>query len=370
VSRRTDQGTGNRGSRAPRRRGRSAAAVQDAPDRTLPAWKKLLFSAIVVAVALGILEGGARLFVHVAAATNPRWEFHRKIIESVGFPALETVLVPDPVLFWALRPDLDRVRLAGRIAASSEVSFTVSTDAAGTRRMPAVSGPRRTVAVLGDSCTFGVGVNDDQTFAALLQQRLPGVRAIDLGVPGYMAYQGRLRLDSYRFAEPPAAVVVTFGFNDEAVWDNRSDLEHAALLEQRRSWVNSSRFIVLLAGLLSRPAPATLEPGQTRRSRLSDEEFAGEIRAIADWCRARQAKPVLMLWPYRVQLTRNDMSAKQRALLRLAANDNLPLVNLIPFVRAQGGDALFLDIIHANPTGHAVVAGALEPILREVLAAR
>jgi len=67
----------------------------------LPAWKKLLFSAIVVLAVAGILEGGARLFVHVAAASNGRWEFHRKIIESVGFPALEKILIPEPVRFWA-----------------------------------------------------------------------------------------------------------------------------------------------------------------------------------------------------------------------------------------------------------------------------
>ncbi len=112
--------------RRSRPRGPSPAAVRNPPTLTLPAWKKLLFSTIVLLVALGVLEGGARLFVHVAAATNGRWEFHRKIIESVGFPALETILVPDPVLFWAVRPNLDRVHLAGRIAASSEVSFTVS----------------------------------------------------------------------------------------------------------------------------------------------------------------------------------------------------------------------------------------------------
>ena len=352
----------------PRTRGPSPKRASNVPARTLPAWKKLLFSAIVVLAVAGILEGGARLFVHVAAASNGRWEFHRKIIESVGFPALEKILIPEPVLFWALRPNLDRVQLAGRIAASSEVDFTVSTGADGSRRMPAVGGERQSVAFLGDSCTFGVGVNDEQTFPALLQQRLPWLRAIDLGVPGYTAYQGRLRLDDYPFPATPAVVVITFGFNDEAVWDNRSDLEHAALLEGRRSWVNSSRFITLLAGLLSRPAPSTLEPGQTRRPRLSDEEFVAEIRRIVDWCRAWHATPVLMLWPYRVQLARNDMSPKQRALLRLAANDNLPLVNLIPFVRAQGGESLFIDIIHASPAGHVVVAGALEPILRDVLA--
>jgi lysophospholipase L1-like esterase len=352
------------GERTPKR---ATSAVP--PPATLPRWKKALFSAVVVLVAIVVLEGGARLFVRVAAG-NVRWQFHRQLIDSVGLPALNDILVPDPVLFWSLRPNLDRAVLAGHLAASSDFTFTVSTDAHGARRVPAVTDRRRPVAFLGDSCTFGVGVNDDQTFPAVLQQRIPDIIAINLGVPGYSAYQGRLRLNDYPFAAPPAVVVITFGFNDDAVWDNRSDLEQAARLEAQRSWVNSSRFITWLAGLLSRRGPAAPDPGQTHRPRLSDDEFVAEVRGMVEWCRARHAEPVLVLWPYRVQLTRNDMPGKQRALLRVAASDNLPLVNLIPFVRAQGGDSLFLDIIHANAAGHAVVAGALEPLLREALAAR
>jgi lysophospholipase L1-like esterase len=353
----------------PRRRAPARVPSRHVSPQTLPRWKKVLFSTIVVIGAVALLEGGARLFVHVAPV-NSRWEFHRQLIDSVGFPALKEILVPDPVLFWALRPSLDHTPLAGHIAASFDLKFTVSTDADGKRRMPAVTGARKPVVFLGDSCTFGVGVNDEQTFPALLQRRLPDLGAIDLGVPGYTVYQGRLRLNQYALSAPPAAVVITFGFNDEAVWDNRSDLEHAALLEAERSWPNSSRFITLLASLLPRLAPAAPNPGQARRPRLSDDEFVAEVRAVAEWCRARHAEPVLVLWPYRVQLARNDMSPKQRALLRIAANENLRLVNLIPFVRAQGGESLFLDIIHASAAGHEVVANALEPVLRQALAAR
>jgi lysophospholipase L1-like esterase len=334
----------------------------------LPVRRKILFSAIVVMAALVLLESGARLLVQ--GPRNSRWQYHRRLIDSVGFPALNDVMVPDPVLFWALRPNLDRKVIAGRIAAGSDLDFGVSTDAQGSRRTPVATGARRSVVFLGDSCTFGIGVNDDQTFAALVQQRLPGIQAINLGVPGYTAYQGRLRLNDYAFAVAPAAVVITFGFNDEAVWDNRDDLEHAAMLRAQHSWVNSSRFIGWLGGLLSRPAPAAPAPAGTRRPRLTDEEFVDALQGMVEWCRGRHAQPVLMVWPYRAQLTRSDMSPKQRLVVYFAARQGAPLVNLIPAFRHEGGESLFLDVIHASAAGHVVVARALEASLRNAFTAQ
>jgi hypothetical protein len=48
----------------------------------------------------------------------------------------------------------------------------------------------------------------------------------------------------------------------------------------------------------------------------------------------------------------------------------VPLVNLIPAFRDQGGEALFLDVIHASAPGHAVVAVALAAPLRNAFTAQ
>jgi lysophospholipase L1-like esterase len=350
--------------RAPGRGGRTIAPVT--PPR-LPLGKKLFFSAVTVLAVLALIEGGARLFATVAP--NSRWEFHRQLVDTAGFPALNDVLVPDPTLFWTIRPGLDHKELAGHIA-SSEIRFSVSTDRFGCRRLPVVNGVRHQVAFAGDSCTFGVDVNDEQTFPALLQQRLAGTQCINLGVPGYTAYQGRRRLEQYPFGPPPEVVVIDFGFNDAAAWDNMSDAEHADQLWAERSWMGHSRALTLLGNLMPRHASAAPPSSAPRRPRLSDDEFAGEIRAIVAWCRARRAVPVLMVWPFRVQVMRDDLNSKQQALLRLADAEGLKVVNLIPVFRARGGRDLFADVIHASPAGHAVVADALEPVLRELLASR
>ena len=351
-----------------RRRDDPTVASRNPPPRRILVRRKVLFSAVTVFLCLALLEGGARLFVHVAP--NSRWQFHSQLVDTLGFPALNEVLVPDPDLFWTARPNLDHLRLEGHIIASAELRFSVSTDANGCRQMPRPARVQRRIAFLGDSCTFGVGVDDEQTFAAVLQQRLPGVQCLNLGVPGYTAYQGRLRLERFPFDAPPDAVVIAFGFNDGASWDDRSDLEHAARLRAERSKLTRhSRLFTLLGQVLPRWAGAKSGGAADARPRLRDDEFAAEVRAIAAWCRARRAEPILIVWPHRAQLERDDLTNKQHTLLELARTDNLRVVNLIPVFRSRGGPALFADVIHANRDGHAVVADALEPLLREVLPA-
>jgi lysophospholipase L1-like esterase len=120
----------------------------------------------------------------------------------------------------------------------------------------------------------------------------------------------------------------------------------------------------LLQQVLARPGVAAGVPAAERRPRLSDEQFTAEIRRMADWCQARRATPVLLVWPFRAQMARPSLVSKQRALLDLAAARGLPVVDLVTLFQAHGGPGLFADVIHANATGHVVVADALEPLLK------
>jgi lysophospholipase L1-like esterase len=351
-----------------RHKAKRHAAAAPVVDRGMPVGRKVAFSLVVVLGVLALLEGGARLLAR--AVPNARWQSQILLVDTLGFPALNRILVPDAELFWKVRPGVERLTLAGRMAGASgstELRFTVSTDANGCRLLPsppAGGRPVREIALLGDSCTFGVGVDDQETFGALLQRDVPDVRAVNLAVPGYTAYQGRLRLTRYPFRHGPAVVVICFGFNDAASWDSLSDPEHAARMAAHLRLARASRFVSLLADLLRAPEPTASEPGGPRRPRLSDEEFATEIRTIVAWCRAHGARPILMVWPQRVQLSQPALTTKQRILVRIGGEEQVAGVNLLPFFRDRGGEALFVDGIHANAAGHRVVADALAPLLR------
>src|SRR5262245_41752891 len=121
----------------------------------LSARKTLAFATVAVALALLSLEGIARLAL--APSTAPSFEEHRRLIRVIGLPALNDVLEFDPVLFWRLKPELRAFPVVGRVG-HFPVDFRVTTHASLRSAPVTPSKPNVRVLALGDSCTFGLGV--------------------------------------------------------------------------------------------------------------------------------------------------------------------------------------------------------------------
>lgn len=71
-----------------------------------------------------------------------------------------------------------------------------------------VSGRR--IALLGDSYTFGSGVEDDETFAALLESRLEDTRCDNFGIGAFGIDQMWLALRHYALPLEPDLVILSF----------------------------------------------------------------------------------------------------------------------------------------------------------------
>lgn len=285
---------------------------------------------------------------------NPRWEFLLTNLDV--FPGTEKLFESDTRLFWRLRPNLKSLRAAERLP-GKEFQFSVSTDAKGRRFIPQPGIVRHTVLFLGDSCTFGIPVNDNEAFPALVQQKVEGIQSINAGVPGYSAFQGRLLLEGMDSAFRPDVVVVTFWPNDRSVWDHLGDAEHQELIEAEQSG-EFSRYRIIR--LLRRATPGT-------RPRLTEEEFAEQIRQMLRWCRERGSKPILQIWPAKQQMSTADEIDRQQVLRKIAREDGVPMVDLVPVFRQRRGAVLFVDGVHATKEGYALVAETLCKVLRQVL---
>src|SRR5262249_43379420 len=76
------------------------------------------------------------------------------------------------------------------------------------------------ILAMGDSCTFGWSVEQDEAYPQVLQamvDREAGAhryRVVNAGVPGYTSYHGLLYLRDRGLALQPAVVVAGYGFND------------------------------------------------------------------------------------------------------------------------------------------------------------
>lgn len=76
------------------------------------------------------------------------------------------------------------------------------------------------IALLGDSSTFGWGVNQDERFSKLLEDKLNTVQSairyeiINLGIPGYATEHGIATFEHYALKYSPNTMILSFGAND------------------------------------------------------------------------------------------------------------------------------------------------------------
>lgn len=154
----------------------------------------------------------AELAIHVDLVPNTEfvasdswWKerWHRK---KRGANPREFVKL-DPDLGWIVAADLDGLEYR-------DVHInTNSTHMRGTREYPLEpTGAPRVVAV-GDSYTFGECAADDETFPAVMEERL-GAEVLNLGVMGYGQDQALLRMKRDGLPYRPDAVVFGFHWSD------------------------------------------------------------------------------------------------------------------------------------------------------------
>lgn len=90
---------------------------------------------------------------------------------------------------------------------------TVTTDENGFRSAP-IDPDKPTIAFLGDSITFGYGVEDDETVPAQLGQLLPDYNVVNAAAPGYnLSQQSAMYREKVALLDPSVLVLI-FHFND------------------------------------------------------------------------------------------------------------------------------------------------------------
>jgi lysophospholipase L1-like esterase len=89
------------------------------------------------------------------------------------------------------------------------------------RQIKASAKPK--IMLIGDSCTFGHGVEIYHTFGELLDWRLQKYDVVNLALPGYTSLQGRIVLQKHIDKIKPVLVIASFSFNDRRyVLDERT----------------------------------------------------------------------------------------------------------------------------------------------------
>lgn len=322
-----------------------------------------LLAALASLLVLAAIEGALRLLPEPPERLSPAVfldrqggleEIERAILDELRNEAPEAlgvnrIYVEDEALFWRLRPG---VSVAGKNylvprAPRERLPFTVTVNEHGFRGpAPAAKKPPgalRVVAV-GNSSTFGWGVNDGETYPARLQELLRGrvagrrVEVMNAGVPGYSSFQGTRLLAESVLPLAPDCVVLSFGFNDSrraATTDSAfaaaraRPLARAARLAGQLVLYRTLERAIRRAGAGGGGADGRLSPAAAdrREVRVPVGEFDARMREMLRMVRAAGARPILLAMVIPPEY--------RDALARLASEEGAPLLETRPYLLAR-----------------------------------
>lgn len=300
------------------------------------------------------------------------------------------VATDHPDLPYVLRPGADVTQLG----------VPVRVNALGLRgpdaRPTPAPGVRRVLA-LGDSVTFGHQLPVEQAFPALLERALdarePGRwEVLNGGVQGYDTAAELAWLERRGLALAPDVVVVGFNLND---YDYAPVLDANGILTgdrsargARRSLAATSEFYLLLRWLVrtggrpfgpappSQPAGERASPwapfdrtisGLRKRYYRSppDERWRRMVAALAGLGRVTAAHGIRLVVAIvpdgdQIDVESPDLEP-QRRVLGACERAGVTCLDLVPDFEAasEGEGSLFLDVMHPNAAGNAVVAARL-----------
>ena len=321
--------------------------------------------AVVASLSVGLLasEGMIRLVMGPLTLWAP-WPTY--VGENTRRPSRN--FSPDPEIGWRMREGVEiRWTLEGRegtYVANSE-GFRSSYVAAD------LDGAEQLVVLLGDSFTFGTGVDEAATFGALLDEALPRVAVHNLALPGMGLDQMWMVLRHWALPLRPELVVVAFVDHD---WGRSLSAFRSA------EGFGKPTFVRDKGGL--RPATADDAPSAPMRWLERRSYLLGLVRAVGQAIGHRL--PVGRWWTTNAAIIDEIVREAREAGVGVVFM-RLPTRRADAFPRLSeylaGRNVSYLDLAtplrsglhfqsdeHINEAGHAFVAEELEATVRRLLA--
>jgi lysophospholipase L1-like esterase len=265
--------------------------------------RRWLPNLMLAAASLAGFAGGAELLARAldlrpaggSSVANPPWLGDRLLLRADYRDEMEKAGVLsryyelyewDRLLFYRLRPNVNTELLDvfAPPRAREHSRWSVHTNTRGFRTAEFGDTPAPGVVrivVLGDSSTFGWGVEHFETYAERLGTALAErwsvdrsrIEIVNLGVPGYSSFQGRVLLERFALGLAPDAIVWSYlsndgavtGESDEATYQKRlgaigallAALHQSRAFETLEAWLAAAR-----ARLRPTPAPNPYDAAQ------------------------------------------------------------------------------------------------------------
>lgn len=223
------------------------------------------------------------------------------------------------------------------------------------------------ILVLGDSATYGVGVEIPEAWPLQLQAALPEATVINHGVPGYTTFQALGWLEREGLALQPDLVILASSHND-----------YQDAVTPDRDWIGATPGARALRRLLMEPAlaqvvramllPGHRDPGFPTQIapgfRVPLEDRRVVLDRVRDLCRERKVPLVLVVMPQ--ALYPWPATEYVADLRQYAAQNDLPLADaFVAYEAAPAGVFPADSPIHPSPVGHALIGRTVAETLRK-----
>ncbi|HUR27335.1 MAG TPA: SGNH/GDSL hydrolase family protein [Planctomycetota bacterium] len=254
------------------------------------------------------------------------------------------------------------------------------------------------VLAVGDSCTFGKGVVDEDTWPrqleTLLKSALPPGKSTVVANAGVNGYSAKQYLEEIRQRVPvlkPDLIVVGYSLNDfpnetkaldENVHQGEGNLRAAIPNDMRNflgrfamfRWMRATYYVMNRErdfALAEAKALAVKNQGKRSADRVARE--IGHLESMAKIASETGAQLCVFLFPYesQVYLEKYDTSAVDW-LKKLCEERNIPFVEMVDAFRAiahskQPPKKLFIrgDRYHPDPEGYGIVAKRVLETVRD-----
>jgi len=205
----------------------------------------------------------------------------------------------DHDLFWRLRPDRT-------VSSRFFIDRTYRINSLGLNSPEVDSAAGRTrLLTIGNSCTFGWGVDYERSYPRRLEALLGNsYQVINSGVPGYTSLQGKRFYASDLRRLRPDIVTVLFAFNDHwAAASGIADKDQQPLpqpvldLQNVLSRLHSYRLLKKLILATMEPSMDSLFDRSAPVYRVGLEDFRLNLVGLCGMIRADGAEPVLLTSP-------------------------------------------------------------------------
>ncbi len=214
---------------------------------------------------------------------------------------------------YKMKPDISvrAVNTVNRIELEKGIKVQLTSNGNGfrSRELPVKKGENvYRIAVLGDSTAFGWGVNQEERFSDVLEEKLNAAggnyryEVLNFGIPGYTTFHGRAVFDRYVLKYSPDMVILSFGANDgkKISATAKRIMQSKGVLEDLKYFLwNFKTYKLLRKLILSRSNPFDrISAGEKQPEQkvpyATLQEFRGNLEYIIDRSQERGIQPVLL----------------------------------------------------------------------------